>query len=89
MAFSNMLHPPTDLDQEARQFAAEVEAVKNWWGLPRWRYTKRPFTAEQIVAKRGTLKIDYASNAQSHKLWDILEERFKVWTFTGRADRPC
>lgn len=78
MAYNNMLNPAADLDREERQFAAEVEAVKNWWRDSRWRHTKRPFTAEQIVSKRGTLKIEYASNAQSKKLWRILEGRFKV-----------
>lgn len=67
-----------DLDIEEQKFQEEVNAVKQWWQDSRWRYTKRPFTAEQIVAKRGTLKIDYPSNAQSKKLWRILEERFKV-----------
>lgn len=67
-----------DLDIEEQKFQEEVNAVKQWWQDSRWRYTKRPFTAEQIVAKHGTLKIDYPSNAQSKKLWRILEERFKV-----------
>jgi isocitrate lyase len=49
-------------DQEEQQYLLEVEAVKQWWTDSRWRYTKRPFTAEQIVQKRGTLKIQYPSN---------------------------
>ncbi|KAJ9292887.1 hypothetical protein DTO271G3_8334 [Paecilomyces variotii] len=64
-------------EQEDQQFREEVEAVKRWWQDPRWRYTKRPFTAEQIVAKRGNLKIEYPSNVQSKKLWKIVEENFK------------
>lgn len=67
-----------DLKTEDDLFAKEVEEVKRWWSDSRWRNTKRPFTAEQIVSKRGNLKIDYPSNAQSKKLWDILEGRFKV-----------
>lgn len=78
MAANNMLNPPADLDAEDRAFQAEVEQVKKWWSEPRWRYTKRPFTAEQIVSKRGNLKIEYPGNAQSKKLWGILENRFKV-----------
>ncbi|KAM5433176.1 isocitrate lyase 1 [Microsporum ferrugineum] len=64
------------VEQEEQKFLRDVEQVKNWWKDSRWRYTKRPFTAEQIVAKRGTLTIDYPSNAQSRKLWKILEDRF-------------
>lgn len=66
------------LDQEEQLYQEDVKAVKQWWTDSRWRYTKRPFTAEQIVAKRGNLKIQYPSNVQSKKLWNILEGRFKV-----------
>jgi isocitrate lyase len=66
------------LENEDKKYAEEVKAVKAWWQDSRWRYTKRPFTAEQIVAKRGNLNIDYPSNAQSRKLWGILENNFKA-----------
>jgi isocitrate lyase len=66
------------LDAEEQQFQAEVAAVKKWWSDSRWRYTKRPFTAEQIVSKRGTIKIEYPGNQQSKKLWKTLEGRFEV-----------
>ncbi|KAL4999657.1 isocitrate lyase [Aspergillus recurvatus] len=65
------------LEEEDKRYWDEVAAVKNWWKDSRWRYTKRPFTAEQIVAKRGNLKIEYPSNAQARKLWGILERNFK------------
>lgn len=65
-------------EDEDRQFAAEVQTVKNWWQDSRWRFTKRPFTAEQIVAKRGNLKINYPSAVQAKKLWDTVESNFKV-----------
>jgi len=68
----------TSIDAEEQRFQAEVAEVKKWWTDSRWRYTKRPFTAEQIVSKRGNIKIDYPSNQQSKKLWGIVEERFKV-----------
>ncbi|KAK2615153.1 hypothetical protein N8I77_001928 [Diaporthe amygdali] len=77
MAANNMVNPAVDPKTEDELFAKEVEEVKRWWSDSRWRNTKRPFTAEQIVSKRGNLKIDYPSNAQSKKLWDILERRFK------------
>jgi len=77
MAANNMVNPAVDPSREDELFAKEVAEVKKWWSDERWRYTKRPFTAEQIVSKRGNLKIEYASNAQSKKLWRILENRFK------------
>ena len=66
------------IDQEEQQYLQEVEAVKQWWTDSRWRFTKRPFTAEQIVQKRGNLKIEYPSNAVAKKLWQIVEGRFAV-----------
>jgi isocitrate lyase len=78
MSFNGMTNAAADVNAEDQAYAAEVEAVKKWWTDERWRYTKRPFTAEQIVAKRGNLKIEYPSNVQSKKLWKILESRFKV-----------
>jgi len=65
------------LDLEDQKYWDDVKAVKEWWNDSRWRYTKRPFTAEQVVAKRGTLKIQYPSNVQSKKLWGLVEEHFK------------
>lgn len=78
MSANNMVNPAVNPDTEDEIFAKEVEQVKNWWKDSRWRHTKRPFTAEQIVAKRGNLKVEYPSNAQSKKLWNILEGRFQV-----------
>ncbi|KAI1179150.1 isocitrate lyase [Nemania sp. FL0916] len=77
MASNNMINTAVDPNLEDELFAQEVEAVKRWWSDPRWRYTRRPFTAEQIVSKRGHLQVQYPSNAQSKKLWNILENRFK------------
>ena len=67
-----------NIEAEEAAFQAEVAAVKEWWKSPRWRYTKRPFTAEAIVAKRGNLKIQYPSNVQAKKLWDIVEDKWMV-----------
>ncbi|EPE28541.1 Phosphoenolpyruvate/pyruvate [Glarea lozoyensis ATCC 20868] len=77
MAANKMAGVSVDPSKEEQIYLEEVAAVKKWWSDSRWRYTKRPFTAEQIVAKRGNLKIDYPSNVQSKKLWSILEGRFK------------
>nr|AFH76558.1 isocitrate lyase [Ophiostoma piceae] len=76
MASNNMLPTSIDASAEDKAFAAEVARVQEWWKDPRWRFTKRSFTAEQIVSKRGTLPIQYPSNNQAKKLWGILEKRF-------------
>lgn len=82
-----MNNPGVDPKTEDELFAREVEEVKRWWSDSRWRYTKRPFTPEQIVSKRGNLKIEYPSNTQSKKLWNILEGRFKVSLYPQRGCR--
>lgn len=70
--------PMDSADEEDQRYHDDVDRVKQWWKDSRWRYTRRPFTAEQIVAKRGNIKIEYPSNIQSKKLWQIIEGRFKV-----------
>jgi isocitrate lyase len=72
------------MEHEDKLYQDDVNAVKQWWKDSRWRYTRRPYTAEEIVAKRGNLKIEYPSNAQSKKLWQIVEGRFKVSGDAGR-----
>lgn len=64
------------LDEEEQAYQQEIAAVKQWWQDSRWRFTKRPYTAEAIVQKRGTLKIQYPSAVQAKKLWNLVEERF-------------
>ena len=66
------------IDEEEQRYLDDVQAVKQWWTDSRWRYTKRPYTAEAIAQKRGNLKIEYPSNAQAKKLWKIVEQRFQV-----------
>lgn len=65
-------------DAEQQGFEQEVKEVQQWWTDSRWRYTRRPYTAEQIVSKRGTIKIEYPSNHQAKKLWKLVEGRFQV-----------
>lgn len=64
------------VDAEQARFDSEVAALRTWWSQPRWRHTKRPYTAEAIASKRGNLTIQYPSNDQSNKLWQILEKRW-------------
>ena len=78
MAANNMVNPAVNPNAEDDIFAKEVEQVKAWWKDSRWKHTKRPFTAEQIVSKRGNLPVQYPSSVQAKKLWNILEKRFQV-----------
>jgi isocitrate lyase len=65
-------------DAEEQTYQDEIKQLKQWWSDSRWRYTRRPYTAEQIASKRGNLKIEYPSNAMAKKLWKLVEKRFAV-----------
>lgn len=47
-----------------------------WLQSPRWAGLVRPYMAEQVVSKRGTITIDYPSNAQGKKLFKSLKEKY-------------
>lgn len=79
-----------DLKKEQQQFDAEVAAVKKWWSEPRFSQTKRVYTAEEIVKKRGTLPISYPSSVLADKLFKLLQEhdKNKTASFTYGALDP-
>lgn len=64
--------------------------LKQWWSQPRWRKTKRIYSAEEIAAKRGSLKIEYPSSQQAKKMFKLLEEhdKNKTASFTFGALDP-
>ncbi|KAI9178684.1 isocitrate lyase 1 [Blastocladiella emersonii ATCC 22665] len=62
------------LDEEERRFQAEVAAVKQWWQSDRFARTTRPYSAEDVVNKRGTMHVEYPSNVQAKKLWALLKQ---------------
>ncbi|KAI9140477.1 isocitrate lyase, partial [Paraphysoderma sedebokerense] len=63
-----------------RRFQQEVDEVKRWWKSDRYRLITRPYTAEDVVSKRGTLKQTYPSDAQAKKLWKLLQQHKKNGT---------
>ncbi|KAK9388521.1 isocitrate lyase [Lipomyces mesembrius] len=85
-----MVYSQIDLDEEQKQYAVDVADVRKWWTEPRWRHTKRVYSAETIVQKRGSIKTEYPSNHQSKKLYKLLEEhdKNKTVSFTFGALDP-
>ncbi|KAF7725817.1 isocitrate lyase 1 [Apophysomyces ossiformis] len=67
-------------DPEYLSFQEEVEKVKQWWASPRFKLVHRPYTAEEIVSKRGTFPTTYRSNEMAKKLWNILQEKKRTKT---------
>lgn len=58
-------------------FDTEVQQVKEWWETPRYAGIKRPYTAEDVVARRGALQQTYPSSLMARKLFNLFEERAK------------
>ncbi|CAG5156103.1 uncharacterized protein ALTATR162_LOCUS3986 [Alternaria atra] len=56
-------------------FEEQVQAVKDWWASPRYKGIKRPYSAEDVVSKRGALQQSYPSSLMARKLFNLLEER--------------
>ena len=56
-------------------FEEQTEDVKQWWSSSRYEGIKRPYSAEDVVSKRGTLQQTYPSSLMAKKLFNILEER--------------
>ncbi|TID23848.1 hypothetical protein CANINC_003140 [Pichia inconspicua] len=71
-----MPYTPIDIDQEEAAFQAEVAEVNKWWSEPRWEGVKRPYTAEEIVSRRSTIKNPNASDAMARKAYNLLKEHY-------------
>ena len=56
-------------------FEEQVQEVKDWWNTPRYEGIKRPYSAEDVVGKRGTLQQTYPSSLMAKKLFNLLKER--------------
>ena len=59
------------VEAEQKAFEKEVAQVKEWWTGERFKNVKRPYSPEDVVSKRGTLKLNYPSDDQAKKLWKV------------------
>ncbi|KAJ2031815.1 isocitrate lyase 1 [Coemansia sp. S610] len=64
------------IDAEEQRFREQVAQVKQWWSSPRFRGITRPYTAESIVSKRGSILPTYPSDVQAKKVFALFEKRF-------------
>lgn len=69
--------------EEEGRFEAEVAEVQAWWNSERFRLTRRPYSARDVVALRGSLRQSYGSNEMAKKLWRTL----KTHQANGTASR--
>ena len=51
------------------------EYEKDWQNNPRWNGIKRPYSAEEVVNLKGSIKIDYSiAKIGAEKFWDLLHK---------------
>ncbi|KAL3509687.1 hypothetical protein ACH5RR_029088 [Cinchona calisaya] len=74
---------PSMIMEEEGRFEAEVAEVQAWWNSERFKLTKRPYSARDVVALRGNIRQNYASNEMAKKLWRTL----KTHQANGTASR--
>ena len=60
---------------EEELYEQELSAVQAWWKTPRFEGIRRPYTASDVVSKRGTLQQVYPSSLMARKLFELLDER--------------
>lgn len=56
-------------------YEQQIRDVEAWWKSPRFEGIKRPYTAEDVVSKRGSLQQTYPSSLMARKLFHLLNER--------------
>lgn len=67
--------------EEEKAFLSQVESVRELFSRERFRYTKRPYTPEDVAALRGTLTPKPLSNYTAVKLYNLCRENFDKGTF--------
>lgn len=56
-------------------FEQQVQDVKQWWAGERYQGIKRPYSAEDVISKRGALQQIYPSSLMARKLFNLLRDR--------------
>ncbi|KKA30508.1 hypothetical protein TD95_002079 [Thielaviopsis punctulata] len=60
---------------EDELYAAQLKEVEDWWKTPRFQGIKRPYSADDVVSKRGTVSQQYPSSLMARKLFNLVKER--------------
>ena len=76
------LHAVLPAASESAQWATEVGQVQRFMDDDRFAFTKRPYTAEDVVKLRGNLPSVPRSDFTARKLYALCRERFAQKRFT-------
>ena len=69
-----------DPKHEDAIFQQQVDDMNRWWKSPRFAGKVRPYTAADVVSKRGTIAMQYPSNTQAKKMVALLDKHWKNGT---------
>ncbi len=64
------------IPQESSIHDHHLSALRRSWASDRYKHIQRPYTAMDVVSKRGTLLQAYPSSLMASKLFTLLEQRF-------------
>jgi isocitrate lyase len=53
----------------------QIKEVEAWWASPRYEGIKRPYSAADVVSKRGSQLQSYPSSVMARKLFNLIKER--------------
>ncbi|KAI1334663.1 isocitrate lyase [Xylariaceae sp. FL0016] len=53
----------------------QIKDVEAWWKTPRYEGIKRPYTAADVVSKRGSQMQSYPSSVMARKLFNLIKEK--------------
>jgi len=56
-------------------YERQIKDVEAWWATPRYQGIKRPYSAADVVSKRGSMQQAYPSSTMARKLWNLIRER--------------
>ncbi|PYH86660.1 mitochondrial 2-methylisocitrate lyase [Aspergillus uvarum CBS 121591] len=56
-------------------YEQQIQDVEEWWQSPRFEGIKRPYSAADVVSKRGSLQQTYPSSLMARKLFHLLNEK--------------
>jgi isocitrate lyase len=56
-------------------YEQQLKDVESWWASPRYEGIKRPYSAADVVSKRGSQMQSYPSSVMARKLFNLIRER--------------
>lgn len=56
-------------------YEQQIKDVEAWWASPRYEGIKRPYSAAEVVSKRGSQQQCYPSSIMARKLFNLIKER--------------